>query len=70
LLVPGRLPAGFAKAKKRWMQAISACGEDTNVFTSGGEPLPAGWNDSYVPAPEGGQWLQVGPGALLRTVLE
>jgi len=55
LLVPGRLPAGFAKAKKRWMRAISACGEQTNVFTQGGEPLPTGWNEPYeISAPRGG----------------
>jgi FkbM family methyltransferase len=47
LLFPGRLPAGLAKAKKRWMQAIAECTEETNVFTRGGEPWPEGWNDPY-----------------------
>ncbi len=47
LLVPGDLPRGFDRARKRWLSAISKCDQDTNLLIPPGTRLPGGWNSPY-----------------------
>ncbi|MDT3400194.1 FkbM family methyltransferase [Streptomyces sp. B1866] len=47
LLAPGPLTPGFHRSVRRWLIAILACDETTNLLTPGGTPFPPGWNAPY-----------------------
>ncbi|MEU0810055.1 FkbM family methyltransferase [Streptomyces sp. NPDC005970] len=49
LLAPEPLTPGFHRAVRRWLIAILACDETTNLLTPAGSPFPCGWNAPYPP---------------------
>ncbi|WP_425834044.1 FkbM family methyltransferase [Streptomyces fractus] len=61
LLAPEPLDDAFHRMVRRWLIAILACDEDTNLTVPGGTPFPEGWNAPYVRADRhAGQSVPVG----------
>lgn len=61
LLTHRRLPRGFKRVTKTWLDAIAECTEETNVLIGGGKPFPAHWDVPYPsrsPARKG--WIGAG----------
>lgn len=50
LLAPAPLTPDFHRAVRRWLIAILACDETTNLLTPGGSPFPDAWNAPYLPS--------------------
>ncbi|MGO4424325.1 FkbM family methyltransferase, partial [Streptomyces sp. MCAF7] len=50
LLAPTPLTPDFHRAVRRWLIAILACDETTNLLTPGGSPFPDAWNAPYLPS--------------------
>ncbi|MGY0061222.1 FkbM family methyltransferase [Streptomyces sp. LZ34] len=63
LLAPAPLTPGFHRAVRRWLIAILACDETTNLLTPAGSPFPGGWNAPYPPP---GRRPARGPGPYRR----